>query len=150
VLCAALWLALVDRVPVAELITGVVAAGLGASAAVLVRQQRRTVTRPSARWLRDAWRPVIALGGDLWPLLRALVLHGILRRGGASRIHTFEFAVGAHAPREAAFGVMTAMLGSLGPNTIVLDIDDDARVLYAHQLVPTPDARRSAMPLDGP
>src|SRR5919206_4835110 len=79
VLCAALWLALIDRIRLDELLTGVVAATIGAVAAVLVRQERQVVLRPRARWLRHAWRPMLGLVTDLVPLTRALVLRGVLR-----------------------------------------------------------------------
>ena len=149
-LCAALWLALVDRVQPAELVTGVVAAGLGATAAVLVRQQRETLVRVRARWLRSAWQPALALIGDLWPLARTLVCRGVLRRDATGTVHALPFAMVADDPEDAAFRVLTAALGSLGPNTIVLEIDVDARLLYAHQLVSTPDPASRAMPLGKP
>ncbi|HEX4805599.1 MAG TPA: hypothetical protein VFU94_06835 [Conexibacter sp.] len=150
VLCAALWMALVDRVPLDELVTGVVVAALGATAAVLVRQQRRTVLRPRLRWLRSAWRPPLALAGDLVPLARALWTRGILRRDETGAIRTLPFDAVGHDPEQAAYRVLTTALGSLGPNTIVLEIDADERRLVAHQLVPTADPARRAMPLEGP
>lgn len=150
VLCAALWMALVDRVPLDELMTGVVVAALGATAAVVVRQQRRTVLRPRARWLRSAWRPLLALVADLVPLARALWTRGIRRRQEAGAIRTMRFDAVGDDPEQAAYRVLTTALGSLGPNTIVLEVDAEARLLYAHQLVPTDDPARSAMPLEGP
>jgi multisubunit Na+/H+ antiporter MnhE subunit len=150
-LCAALWLALVDRAALDELLTGVVAAALGATAAVLVRQQRTTVLRPRASWLRSAWwRQPLALVRDVAPLTRALVTRGILRRPQSGAITTHRFDAVADDPRQAAYRVLTATLGSLGPNTIVLHVDPDARVLYAHQLVPDADAAERAMPLEAP
>jgi multisubunit Na+/H+ antiporter MnhE subunit len=150
VLCAALWLALVDRTRLDELLTGVVAATLGATAAVLVRQERQVILRPRPRWLAAAGRPLLALFTDLWPLARALVLRGVLRRPGDGRLVELPFDVVGDTPGDAAFRVFTATLGSLGPNTIVVDIDTDGRVLRAHQLEPTADPARSAMPLEAP
>jgi multisubunit Na+/H+ antiporter MnhE subunit len=147
ILCAALWLALIDRVAIAELLTGVVAAAIGATAAVLVRQQRDTVIRPRARWLPAMGRAALSLVTDLWPLGRALVGRGVLRRGDAGTVHELRFDAVGDDPESAAFRVLTATLGSLGPNTIVLDIDLEAHVLYAHQLVPERDPARSALPL---
>jgi len=149
VLCAALWLALVDRVKLDELAAGALAAALGATAAVLVRQQRRTLLRPRARWLRCVWRPARSLVTDVWPLAKALATRGVLRRGGAGRVSELPFDVAGDDPREAAYRVLTATLGSLGPNTIVLEIDAEHGTLIAHQLVPTADPGRSAMPLEG-
>lgn len=149
-LCMALWMALVDRVPLDELTTGVVVAALGATAAALVRQQRRTLLRPRARWLRSAWRPLLALVGDLGPLARALWTRGIRRRQQTGAVRTLRFDAVGDDPRQAAYRVLTTALGSLGPNTIVLEVDADAHLLYAHQLVPTSDTARKAMPLEGP
>jgi multisubunit Na+/H+ antiporter MnhE subunit len=148
VLCAALWLALVDRVPLDELLTGVVATTLGATAAVLVRRQRRTLLRPRARWL--SWRPFLAVVGDLRPLAGALLSRGVLRRREEGVLHELPFGVVGDDPQDAAFRDATAALGSLGPNTIVLDFDTERRVLYAHQLVLTSDPASAAMPLREP
>lgn len=149
-LCAALWLAMVDRTALDELLSGVVAAALGATAAVLVRQQRRTLIRPRARWLRTAWwRQPLALVRDLGPLARALVTRGVLRREETGTIAALPFDAVGDDPRQAAYRVLTATLGSLGPNTIVLDVDPDTRTLHAHQLVPSADPAREALPLEG-
>ena len=150
VLCAALWLALVDRTRIDELLTGVVAATLGATAAVLVRQQRQVILRPRARWLAGAWRPVAGIVRDLWPLARVLVLRGILRRPSTGRFVELPFDAVADSPRDGAFRVLTASLGSLAPNTIVVDVDADRRILRAHELEPTSDPERGAMPLGRP
>ncbi|HET6547287.1 MAG TPA: Na+/H+ antiporter subunit E [Solirubrobacter sp.] len=145
VLCAAVWLALIDRTAFAELMTGVVAAAIGATAAVLVRQQRRTLMRPRARWVAAGWKPLLGLGRDLPALARALVVRGILRRDERGELLELPFAIVADEPRSLAFRVLTATYGSLSPNTIVLDIDERERVLHAHQLVPGEDA--DALPL---
>jgi multisubunit Na+/H+ antiporter MnhE subunit len=150
VLCAALWLALVDRVPLDELLTGVVAAAIGATAAVLVRQQRRVVLRPRARWLLRVWRPALSMVRDLRPLAGALVRRGILRRAGTGTVHELSLDVTGDDPAAHAYRVLTATYGSAGPNTIVLDIDPEAGKLYAHELVEREDPAASAMPLGEP
>jgi multisubunit Na+/H+ antiporter MnhE subunit len=149
-LCAALWLALVDRVPLDELLTGVVAAALAATAAVLVRRQRRVVTRPRVRWLLLAWRPALALVRDLRPLAVALLRRGILRGAGAGTVHELPFDITGDDPASHAYRVLTATYGSAGPNTIVLEVDREAGTLYAHQLVETADPEAAAMPLGEP
>jgi multisubunit Na+/H+ antiporter MnhE subunit len=149
-LCAALWLALVDRVPLDELLTGVVAAALAATAAVLVRRQRRVVTRPRVRWLLLAWRPALALVRDLRPLAVALLRRGILRGAGTGTVHELPFDITGDDPASHAYRVLTATYGSAGPNTIVLDVDREAGTLHAHQLVETADPEAAAMPLGEP
>src|SRR5919202_5168383 len=103
VLCAALWLALIDRTRLDELMTGVVAATVGAVAAVLVRQERRIVLRPRARWFPPAWRQLVAFFTDLWPLTRVLVTRGVLRRKDTGVVHELGFAATGDTPRDAAF-----------------------------------------------
>ena len=148
VLCAALWLALFDRVPLSGLVTGAVAATLGATAAVLVRAQRQTIIRVRVGWLGPALRASAALVTDLAPLARALVSRGVRRRPVTGTIHALPFSVVGDDPEALGLRVMTAALGSLGPNTVVVDIDTDSGTLYAHQLV-TDDPAGSAMPLGG-
>jgi multisubunit Na+/H+ antiporter MnhE subunit len=146
VLGAALWLALFDRVPLSGLVTGAVAATLGATAAVLVRQQRRIVLRPRARWLGPGLRATAKLVTDLAPLAGAFVTRGVLRRPVTGTLHMLPFAATGDNPEQAALRVLTAALGSFGPNTVVVDIDTDSGTLYAHQLV-TRDPAGESMPL---
>jgi multisubunit Na+/H+ antiporter MnhE subunit len=148
IVCAALWLALVDRVPSAELVLGAVAATIGATAAVLVRGERETVLRPRLRWLTGVPRPALALLADLWPLAVTLVGRGVLRRADPpGRLVEIRFDARGADPEQAAFRVLTAIAGSVGPNTIVAEVDGDAGVLRAHQLRPTDDAADAAAPL---
>jgi multisubunit Na+/H+ antiporter MnhE subunit len=148
ILGAALWIALFDRVPPSVLATGAAAAALSATGAVLVRRQRRIVTRPRARWIRPGLRAATALVTDLAPAARALLSRGVRRRPVTGTVHVLPFAATGDDPEQAALRVLTATLGSLGPNTIVIDIDTDSGTLYAHQLV-TRDPARDAMPLGG-
>jgi hypothetical protein len=146
VLGAALWLALFDRVPLSALVTGAVAATLGATAAVLVRAQRQTIVRLNPRWLGPGLRASAALVTDLGPLARALVTRGLRRRPVTGTLHALPFAAVGDDPEQVGLRVLTAGVGSLGPNTIVVDIDTGSGTLYAHQLV-SKDPANSAMPL---
>lgn len=146
VLGGAVWLALFDRVPLAALVTGAVAATLGATAAVLVRSQRRSVIRLRARWLGPAVRAAAPLVTELPTLAGALWTRGVRRRPVTGTLHALPFAAVGDDPEQLGLRVLTAGLGSFGPNTIVVDIDGDSGTLYAHQLV-TRDPAGSAMPL---
>ena len=142
VLLAALWLALVDNTPLSELVAGAVAAAIAATGAVLVRGQRRVVTRPDPRWLGRVWRPLARLAADIRALVAALP-----RRGAGSALTEVPYAAVGEEPREAAHRVLTQALGSLGPNTIVVDVDQERGTMLVHQLVPTPDPAADAQPL---
>jgi multisubunit Na+/H+ antiporter MnhE subunit len=141
-LLAALWLALVDNTPLPELVAGAGAAAIAATGAVLVRGQRRVVTRPDPRWLRRIWRPLVHLVTDMRPLVTALP-----RRGAGSTLAELPYAAVSEEPRETAHRVLSQGLGSLGPNTIVVDVDQERRTMLVHQLVPTPDPAADAQPL---
>lgn len=147
-LLAGLYLLLVDNAPLPELAMAALAGAIGASGAVLVRRQRERVLRPRARWLLAAWRPLLGLATDVVPLVRALVLRGILRRPGTGALLELPFDAGDEDdPRDEAYRVLTQALGSLAPNTLVVDVDARRGVLIAHQLVPTADPARTAAPL---
>jgi multisubunit Na+/H+ antiporter MnhE subunit len=146
-LLAGLHLLLVDSVVGPELATGAVAAAIGATGAVLVRRQQHVLLRPRARWLRGAWRPLAGMVGDLVPLTRVLVARGLLRRGGSGALVEVPFDATSDDPEEAAYRSLTEALGSLAPNTIVVDVDRERGMLLAHQLRPTYRAASSATPL---
>jgi multisubunit Na+/H+ antiporter MnhE subunit len=146
VVLAALYLLLVDSVLLPELATGAVAAAIGATGAVLVRSRRQVLLRPRARWLRGAWRPLVALFGDIAPLVRVLVERGIMRRGEGALVE-LPFDATGDDPEEAAYRSLTEWLGTLAPNTIVVAVDRERELLVAHQLRPTTGAATSAAPL---
>jgi multisubunit Na+/H+ antiporter MnhE subunit len=149
VLCAALWLLLVDRTPLDELLAGAGVAALGATAAVLVRARRRVLLRPRARWLTAAWRPVLGIVADLVPLARVLVTRGVLRRQERGTLSEVPYRHVGAGGEDSAHRALTEALGSLAPNTFVVDIDRERGVLLAHELAPTGDVARSACPLGG-
>ena len=147
VVLAALYLLLADNTVLPELITGAVVTTVGATGAVLVRSQRRMLLRPRARWLIEAWRPLLGLFTDLVPLLQVLVTHGILRRPAPSGVVEFPYAHTGDDPTAAAHRAFTQALGSLAPNTVVVDIDQERGLLLAHQLRRGDDVATSARPL---
>ncbi|QEC48233.1 hypothetical protein FSW04_12100 [Baekduia soli] len=147
-LCQGLWGLLVDRVHAAELLTGAAIAAIAATVATMVRGRRQTVLRVHPRWLTGAWRPLLGLVTDLVPLTRTLVVRGILRRDERGVLSELPFALGGDPGEEAGYRVLTETLGSLAPNTIVVAVDRDRRILLAHQLQPTSGVARSACPLN--
>jgi multisubunit Na+/H+ antiporter MnhE subunit len=145
-LLAALWLALVDTVLAPELIAGAVAAAIAATGAVIVRQQRRRLLRPRLAWVRSAGGPLRRTVTDLGPLARALVR----RRDERGALIELPYGAVADTPEAATHRAFTEALGSLAPNTLVVDVDRDRRVLIVHQLVPTADPAAEAKPLPEP
>jgi multisubunit Na+/H+ antiporter MnhE subunit len=56
----------------------------------------------------------------------------------------------ADDPGDAAHRVFTEALGSLAPNTLVVGIDRERRVLIVHELEPTADPAARVKPLPDP
>jgi multisubunit Na+/H+ antiporter MnhE subunit len=150
VLLAALWLALVDTVVAPELVAGAVAAAVAATGAVVVRANRRVVTRPRVAWLRSAWRPLVGTFRDMGPLAVALWRRGVLRRPEQGVTTEVPYAAVGSDPRSSAHRVLTQALGSLAPNTIIVCVDHDRRTMVVHQLVATGDPAAESRPLPEP
>ena len=148
VLCAALWLVLVDNLHWAELVTGAVVAMLGAIAAVLVRSERAVVMRPSPLWLVKLVKPVALYPRDL-ALATRVLLRALLapRNPPRGRLFAVPFEPGGDDPRSAARRVLMVSAASFAPNTFVVGGDDEAGVLLVHQLVPRDDPAADADPL---
>jgi hypothetical protein len=117
---------------------------------VIVRGQRRLLLRPRLAWIRGAGRPLRRTVADLVPLARALWQRGVRRRGGSGALVEVPYGAVADDPHAAAHRVFTEALGSLAPNTLIVDIDRERRVLLVHQLVPTDDPAADAKPLPEP
>src|SRR3954447_26158502 len=141
VACAVIWLALVDNTHVPELIVGAGVALIGATAALVVRQQRLVVLRPRPSWLKNAWRPVAAYPRDMLLLVKALPARG----GG--RFVAVPAGGGADDPEGAARRVFKQAAGSFAPNTYALGTDYERELMLVHQLVPTRDPAADVDPL---
>jgi multisubunit Na+/H+ antiporter MnhE subunit len=150
VLLAALWLALVDTVVVPELVAGAVAAAIAATGAVLVRGRRQILLRPRAAWAPAALRAMARFGPDLVPLATALWRRGVRRSGERGRLVEVPYGAVGDDPEAAAHRVLTEAIGSFAPNSIVVDVDRERRVLLVHELVATDDPAAGAAPLPDP
>jgi multisubunit Na+/H+ antiporter MnhE subunit len=122
------WLALSNAATAQDLAAGAVAATLGATASVLVRQQRRYVARPRLQWILRLGRPIAQVPGDLVRLVQALV------RPTAGELVEVRFDPGGEDARGAARRLLAIVGGSLAPDTVVIEIDEERGVLVAHRL----------------
>ena len=139
-LLMALWLALTDTRNEQDVVAGLVAAAIGATAAGLVLRpgSPNTVAKSVA---------LVAIGPRrlLRPLLRLVVdtalLTGALGRALSGRRVRGSFRAVRYrpdAPRRSAAGrVATEIWGSIPPNRYVVGIDEEAGVLLVHELVRT-------------
>jgi multisubunit Na+/H+ antiporter MnhE subunit len=127
-----LWLAFVDTLATAEVVVGLVAAAVAATAAEVVRDQDLVRFRIRTSWLRDLYRlpgQVLAdsrvLAVALWRRLTGRPVHGGFR--------ALPFPVDRDDARSAGRRALVTGFVSLTPNAYVVGIEEDG-VLLVHQL----------------
>jgi multisubunit Na+/H+ antiporter MnhE subunit len=143
-----LWLAFVDTLDRHELLLGLFAAAVGATAQELVNAQDLVRFRLEPGWLRDLRllpRQVVA---DSW-LLAVVLVRQLARGDAAGAFRTVPFPAPAEASRAAGMAddaranarraLVTAAV-SLTPNTYVVGIEGEDGTMLVHQLAPTTDA----------
>ncbi len=141
-------LLVVDSIDMSELITGIVAAAVGATAATAVRSQRLVVFRPRLRWALGLWRLPLQATLDTGILVAVLWRRLVLRRPVGGSFRAVPFRATGEDPEAAARRAVAKGVGSFAPNTYVLDIDRDHELILVHQLVPEPNQPRSIDPLE--
>lgn len=134
VLLFGLWLLLAGTLAGSEIVVGLVAAAIAATAVHVVLGQRLVRFHPDPRWLRRAWilpwRAVVEFGLLVMTLWRTVALH----RRVIGRFRSVPFPVGGSDSRSAARRALFTVGASFAPNTYVVDFEED-RVLV-HRLVP--------------
>ena len=144
----ALWLAFVGTLATAEVVLGLVAAAVAATAADLVRAQDLVRFRMEVRWLRGLggipWqvlRDTWLLAAALWRHLRGRPVRGVFR--------VVPFPTEQDDARAAARRALATGIVSVAPNTMVVGVEDDQGMLV-HQLVPQPGSPVPPSLLDEP
>jgi multisubunit Na+/H+ antiporter MnhE subunit len=145
--CAAVWLLLVDNPALPELLTGVVAAAIGATGTELVRARRIARLRPRARWLTRVGRPVARAPRDLLLVIGAVARQVAKREPRRGRILVVPFEHGGEDERAHARRALAEAFGSFAPNTIVIGVDDDRDEIVVHELVRSGDPAKAADPM---
>ena len=127
-----LWLLFVDTFARSEVVLGLVAAAVAATAADLVRAQDLVRFRLEAHWLRDLyrlpWQVLVdsrLLAAALWRQLTGRHVHG--------RFRALPFPRERDDASSAARRALVTGAVSLTPNTYVVGIEDDGMLLI-HQL----------------
>jgi hypothetical protein len=134
----ALWMLLVFKTELAEIVAGAAAAALAATGAELVRFRGYGPFSPELRW----WRGLVRVPGevlvDTWRMLRLLILHFVRSEPieGRFRVVHFDSCAGDD-PRSQARRVVATWLGAISPNTYVLGFDEEEDAAVLHQLVPS-------------
>jgi len=133
----ALWLLLTSRVNGAELLVGVGASILAATAVEAVRDRGPFVFRPRPRWLRHGLGLPARIVGDTLTVFAALARHATGRRRVRGALVAAPFPHRrAGDPEDAARRALATAGLSVAPNTYVIGIDTDRDEVLVHQLVP--------------
>ena len=125
-----LWLVFVGTVQDVEIIAGLCAAAIGATAAEVVRSQGLLGFRVEWRWLRQTSKPLLRVIPDFFVVLVALAR----RRPGGFR--TVPFPTGGTRDVDAGRRAFITLASSLGPNSLVIDVDEESGEVLVHDLVP--------------
>jgi hypothetical protein len=137
-----LWLGFTATLDLAELVTGVVAAAVAASAAEAVRSRGLIAFSPSWRWLDELWRLPGRTLYETWLLARLLALRLLGRPVPAPRLIALRFDPPAEpADRRAARRAVLTAVVSVTPNSYIIGVEDSEEnggegVVLLHQLVP--------------
>jgi multisubunit Na+/H+ antiporter MnhE subunit len=124
------WLALVGTVEDLELVAGLCAAALGATAVEVVRSQGLLRLRVEWRWLRQLWKPLLRVLPDFFVVLAALA------RPPRGRMRTVDFPTGGQRDVDVGRRAFVALASSLAPNSLVVDLDEESGAALVHELVP--------------
>jgi multisubunit Na+/H+ antiporter MnhE subunit len=144
-----LWLLFVDTFALQELILGLLAAAVAATAADLVRAQDLVRFRMDPSWLRDLWQVPGQVLGDSWLLATVLWRH-LRGRPVAGVFRALPFPQERDDAVSAARRALVTSVVSLTPNTYVVGIEGSDGLMLVHQLVPQPGSPVPASLLETP
>ena len=148
ILLTCLWIPLAFEVAVPELVAGAVAAAAGATLATAVRAQRLISFRPRLRWALGLWRLPLQFALDTGLLIAVLWRRLVMRQPVSGSFRAIPFRAVGEEPEANARRAIAMTVGSVAPNTYVIDIDQDYELILVHQLVPKPDDSKSIDPLE--
>jgi multisubunit Na+/H+ antiporter MnhE subunit len=141
------WLLLTGTFDPSELAAGVLASALAATAAALVKMQDIILLSPRLAWFLRVPELIPRLLRDSWTVLFALILHLLNRQEMRGQFRALPFEPGGDDPRAATRRAFIAGAITITPNTLVVGIDQERKLILCHQLVPSPksDAREDIL-----
>jgi len=128
------YLLLIDTAALPELYA---LAGVAAGCAVafeLAREQGFAESQLAIRWLARGWRVLVNIPRDIAVLCWEALAQLLAPRPARGAFRAARFAAGARTPQDAGRRALSEWLGSAAPNTIVIGVDPDRRLVLVHQL----------------
>jgi multisubunit Na+/H+ antiporter MnhE subunit len=145
----AVWMLLVDTPNAQELIAGAGAVVLATIGSELVRHERIAVASIRPGFLAHAWRPVVRVPADLARLTVAAVLQTTQRRPSRGEFRAVPFRARGSEAERGGRRALAEGAGSFSPNTIVVGVDAERKLILVHELVSTgSDPRTTLDPLE--
>ncbi len=125
-----LWFLFVDQLKLSELLVGLGASALAATAAEAVRGQEHPHFLPDLGQLKEAWRLPGRILTDTW-----LVTLKLVRRGPSTgSFHALPFDARGNDGRAVARRALAILYSTLPPNSIVIGIDRKRNEMLVHTL----------------
>lgn len=138
-----LWQLFVNTFAMPEVLAGLGAAAIAATAAEIVREQGLIHFRPQLRWLVRARKLPLAVIVDCGVVMGALWRRVGRREPVKGAFTAFPFVSGGDDAEAAARRALYVLAISLTPNTFVIGIDRENDVMLVHQLVSNNPANAS-------
>jgi multisubunit Na+/H+ antiporter MnhE subunit len=129
------YLLLIDTTQLPELYAGAGATALAALAFEVSREQGFAEAALPIRGFARAWRLATRLPVEIWLVSVTAVAQLIRPRAQArGRFRAVHFDAGGDGPGDTGRRALAEALGSLTPNTIVVGVDPDHKLILVHQL----------------
>ncbi len=132
-----LWELYVSNLTVSDLLVGIGAALLAATADAVVKSQNFAPFYPHLKWVAMIlWEPWYVLTGTAsiwWAVLRKLA-----GRRSEAQLKAIRFSPGGDDSESVARRALAITLTTIPPNFIVVGIDRQASRMLVHQVSPTP------------
>ena len=143
----ALWLLLTGTLDPQETAVGLLASAIAATAAVALAAQEIIRLRIRPGWLLRVHRVVGRVLVDNWSALSLLARYLAGRSGVRGAFRALPFEPGGDDSLPATRRALITLAVSVSPNTYVVGIDTEAKVILCHQLIPSPkeSARRDVL-----
>jgi len=141
-LSAALYLLLIDITDLPELLVGAGVVTLAATGCELAREQHVAGERIRLGWLRRAYRPLLKVPTDIGFVVLAAGRQLVRREPSVGTFRAVSFPSGDDEELSDGRAAIAEAFGSFAPNTLIVGVDRDRRLIVGHQLRRTgrPDA----------